>query len=74
MCRIYKTTLTKDLTEKIVEHIDRLRPNIVKLAIASDPGSLRQLQRALKKKTSLWTGVLYFSADMEEEKTRPVSD
>lgn len=71
---LYETTLTKDLMEKIAEHIERLRPHIAKLAIASDPKRLRQLQRVINKKTSLRTGVLYFSTDMEEAKTWLVSD
>ena len=34
---LYETTLTKTLTEKITEHINHLRPNIVKLAITATP-------------------------------------
>lgn len=71
---LYETNLSKELIEKIAGHIERLRPNIVKLAIASDSKSLRQLQKALNKKTSLATGALYFSTDMEAAKTWLVSD
>ena len=40
---LYQTTLTKALTEKITEHINRLRPNIVKLAITATPKNLHKL-------------------------------
>lgn len=70
----YETNLSKELLEKIVQHIVRLCSNIVKLAITSDPKSLRQLQKAITKKTPLGPGQLYFCTDMEEAKTWLVSE
>ena len=63
---LYETTLT--------EHINRLRPNIVKLAITATPKNLHKLHKALTRKTSLPQSQLYFSTDMEEAKTWLVSD
>ena len=71
---LYETTLAKALTEKITEHINRLRPNIVKLAITATPKNLHKLHKALTRKTSLPQSQLYFSTDMEEAKTWLVSD
>ena len=48
---LYETTLTKALTEKITEHINRLRPNIVKLAITATPKNLHKLHKALTRNT-----------------------
>lgn len=71
---LYETTLSRHLTEKLTEHIERLSPRIIKLAIACDSKGLRQLKRAIKKNTSLKEGQLYFCTDMEEGKTWLVSD
>lgn len=71
---LYETKLSKELIEKIAGHIERLRPNIVKPAIASNLKSLCQLRKALNKKTWLAAGALYFSTDMEAAKTWLVSD
>lgn len=71
---LYETNLSNPLIEKIVEHIDKISPRIMKLAISSDKNSLRQLHKAIAKGTSLGTGQIYFCTDMEEAKTWLVSD
>ncbi len=71
---LYETNLTEELTAKIAQHVQRLSPRIVKLAISSDEKSLRQLRRALNKAASLEAGQLCFSTDMEAAKTWLVSD
>lgn len=70
----YETNLSSALIEKIVEHIENINCRILKLAIATDRKSLRQLQKAIKKGTSLGAGKTYFCTDMEEGKTWLVSD
>lgn len=74
MIDLYETNLTKELTGKIVEHIARLTPKIIRLAIVTDKKSLHQLQKALYNESSLGKGQLYFCTDMEEAKTWLVSD
>lgn len=71
---LYETNLTNSLVEKIVEHISKISPRIVKLAIASDKKSLCRLRKNIIKGTTLGIGQIYFSTDMEEAKTWLVSD
>lgn len=71
---LYETRLTKELTLQIVEHIERMKHKIVKLAITTDKRSLHRLQKAFRKKTILGDGQLYFCPDMEEAKTWLVCD
>ena len=71
---LYETDLTKELTETLAEHIEKIRPRIVKLAITTEKRSLRKLQKALHKKAALNSGQLYFCTDMEEAKTWLVHD
>ena len=70
----YETYLTKTVLDELVEHIKRLRPRIVKLAIAADQMSLRQIRRALRKADIIEPGCCYLCTDMEEGKTWLVSD
>lgn len=70
----YETNLSKITIEKIVQHIERLRPKIIKIAIASDKKSLWLLQKALNRAKAIDKGLLYFSTDMEDGKTWLVSD
>ena len=37
---LYETDLTKELTETLAEHIEKIRPRIVKLAITTEKRSL----------------------------------
>lgn len=71
---LYQTNLSASLLAQMVVHIETICPRITKLAFSTDKRSLRQLQKAIVKGTSLGTGMLYFSTDMEEEKTWLVSD
>lgn len=57
-----------------MEHIEKISPRVIKLAISSDKKSLRQLSKAILKGTSLRTGQIYFCTDMEDAKTWLVSD
>ena len=70
---LYETNLSDSLIEKIVEHISRIKPRIVKLAISSDKKSLHKLKKVFNKKRLLGVGQLYFCTDMEEAKTWLVS-
>lgn len=71
---LWHTNLSAALIEKIVKHIETMSPKIIKLAFSTDKKSLRQLQKAIVKGTSLGTGMLYFCTDMEEAKTWLVSE
>ena len=71
---LYETDLPNSIIEKIVEHIKKISPRIVKLAVTSDQKSLRRLHKAIMKGTSLSEGQLYYCTDMEEAKTWLVSD
>lgn len=71
---LYETNLSNILIDKFVQHILRISPRIVKLAISSDKKSLRQLKKAILKSTSLATQQLCFCTDMEEAKTWLISD
>lgn len=71
---LYETNLSNSIIEKIVEHLAKIKPKIVKLAISSDKKSLQKLHKALNKKAFLGAGQLYFCTDMEEAKTWLVSD
>lgn len=71
---LYETTVSKPILEKLVAHIAHISPRIVKLAISSDPYSLRRLQKAVVKGTPLAPGQLYVCPDMEAAKTWLVSD
>lgn len=70
----YETNLSNIVMEKIVQHIERLRPKIIKLAIASDKKSLRLLRKSMNRAKAIDKGLLYFSTDMEDGKTWLVSD
>lgn len=71
---LYETGLTKELTLQIVEHIERMKHKIVKLAITTDKRSLHKLQKAFRKNPILGDGQLYFCTDMEKAKTGLVCD
>lgn len=71
---LYETNLTQDLAQKLAEHLQRLSPRIVKLAISSDEKSLRQLRKALNRAAFLKAEQLCFSTDMEAAKSWLVSD
>lgn len=71
---LYETRLTKELTLQIVEHIERMKHKIVKLAITTDKRSLHKLQKAFRKNPILGDGQLYFCTDMEKAKTWLVCD
>lgn len=71
---LYETYLSISTIDKIVEHIKKISPRIVKLAVSSDKKSLRQLHKAIIKGTALGAAQLYFCTDMEEAKTWLVSD
>lgn len=71
---LYETGLTKELPLKIVEHIERMKHKIIKLAITTDQRSLHKLQKAFRKNPILGDGQLYFCTDMEEAKTWLVCD
>ena len=70
----YETYLTKAVLDELAGHIERLRPRIVKLAIAADQMSLRQIRRALRRADVIEPGCCYLCTDMEEGKTWLVSD
>jgi len=70
----YETNLTQPIVERIMQHIERLNPRIIKLAIAADKKRLRVIGRALKKSKVLDNGRYYLCTDMEEGKTWLVSD
>lgn len=66
---LYETNLSIQTIDALMEHITRIRPRVVKLAISSDTKSLRQLKKAVQKGTPFEKGQLYFCTDMEEAKT-----
>lgn len=74
MMDLYETDITQDVLEKLLQHIENLRPRIVKVAFAANRATLKNIQRAIKKEKSLRTVCCYFSTDMEEGKTWLVSD
>lgn len=74
MMDLYESDITQDVLEKLLQHIENLRPRIVKVAFAANRATLKNIQRAIKKEKSLRTVCCYFSTDMEEGKTWLVSD
>jgi len=70
----YETNLTQPVLERVIQHIRRLNPKIIKLAIASDRKSLRHIAKAMKAAGVLQHGRYYLCTDMEEGKTWLVSD
>ena len=74
MMDLYETDITQDVLEKLLQHIENLRPRIVKVAFAANRATLKNIQRAIKKEKSLRSVCCYFSTDMEEGKTWLVSD
>ena len=70
----YETNLTKDVLDRIINHLQQLSQKIIKLAISSDQKSLRHLAKAIKKSGVLKPGYYYLCTDMEEGKTWLVSD
>ncbi len=71
---LYETNLTKSTLDKFVEHIERIRNRIVKLAISCEKKKLAEIKTALYRGCSLEKGLIYFTPDMEEGKTWLVSD
>lgn len=71
---VYETSLPKPLVAQMAEHIGRISPRVVKLAITGERKKLHALQRALYKEACLGRGQLYFGPDMETAKTWLVSD
>ena len=74
MMDFYETKLSKRIIEKIIQHIEQLKPRIIKLAISSDKKSLRILKKAIKRAKVIGKGMVFFSTDMEEGKTWLISD
>lgn len=74
MIDIYKTELSDKVVKRFVEHINAIRPRIVKLAIATDKKGLHRLKHALKKAGVIELGICCFGTDMETDKTWLVSD
>lgn len=74
MLDLYETDITQDVLEKLLQHIENLRPRIVKVAFAANRATLKNIQRAIKKEKNLRSVCCYFSTDMEEGKTWLVSD
>jgi len=71
---LYDTDLPVDVLADFVEHIERLRPRIVKLAVSADRRTLNRIRRALFRGCHLGRGQMCFTPDMEEGKTWLVSD
>lgn len=71
---LFETNISEPLLLKLTEHIERLSPKIIKLAIACEPKKLRRLKRAIKRSTSLKEGQLYYCTDMEVCKTWLVNE
>lgn len=69
MMDLYQTKLPKPVLEQMVEHIRRLAPKLHKLAISAENGTLRELEKALRKAEILPEGALYLHPDMETAKT-----
>lgn len=74
MIDLYETNLTTALLHALAEHITRISPRVIKLAVCATPKSLRQLQKVIFTQTPLGTGQLYFCPNMEEAKTWLVSE
>lgn len=74
MIDLYETNITQEVLEKLMQHIENLKPRIIKLAFAANKTNLRSIRKAIKKEKALQTVCCYFSTDMEEGKTWLVSD
>ena len=74
MLDLYETDITQDVLEKLLQHIENLRPRIVKVAFAANRATLKNIQRAIKKEKNLRSVCCKFSTDMEEGKTWLVGD
>lgn len=71
---LYESDLTQEVMDRLIKHLERLSPKLVKLAIATDKKGLRYIRRSMKKAGLLLSICCYFGTDMEEGKTWLVSD
>lgn len=71
---LYETCLTPAVIERLLIHLENIKPRVVKLAISADKKSIKILKNAISKRKELNGLCCFFSTDMEEGKTWLVSD
>lgn len=71
---LYETSINQVVLEKLIQHLEKISPRIIKLAIATDRMNLKYIRRAIKSAKVCQSICCYFSTDMEEGKTWLVSD
>lgn len=71
---LYETSINQVVLEKLIQHLEKLSPRIIKLAIATDRMNLKNIRKAIKSAKACQSICCYFSTDMEEGKTWLVSD
>ena len=53
MIDLYETNITQEVLEKLMQHIENLKPRIIKLAFAANKTNLRSIRKAIKKEKAL---------------------
>ena len=71
---LYETSINQIVLEKLIQHLEKISPRIIKLAIATDRMNLKNIRKAIKSAKACQSICCYFSNDMEEGKTWWVSD
>ena len=74
MIDLYETNITQEVLDNILQHVENLKPRIIKIAFSANRLTLRKLRKAIKHSDSLQNICCYFSTDMEDAKTWLVSD
>ena len=74
MMDLYETEITNEVLLRLLQHIEHLRPRILKLAFSADKTTLRRIKKAIQSEVCLQSVCCYFSTDMEEAKTWLVSE
>lgn len=70
----YETDMTQEVLQRLIQHIEQLRPRIIKLAFSANKSTLKRIKRAIGQEATIRNVCCYFSTDMEEGKTWLVSD
>lgn len=71
---LYETKLTAPMILEFVQHIGRISPRIIRLAIAGEMKNIKPIYKSIIKGSVLSKGQIYLCTDMEEGKTWLVSD
>ena len=70
----YETNMNQEVLLKLLQHIEHLRPRIIKLVFSANKSTLKKIRKAIYRQETIRNVCCYFATDMEESKTWLVSE